>query len=143
MLTWDSFVKMLGCSRVNAEFIQLSQEFNELPNFEESVLGDRKYYSFLGSGILFLLEDDLVDQIFFYTEADEGFCIYRGELPVPRGCSESEIINLLGEPAYQGGGNADILLGYVNKWMKYERKIFSLHLQFNKNDVLCRVTLMK
>lgn len=143
MLTWDGFVEMLGCSKVNTKFIHLPQEFNELPNLDESVLGDRKYYSFFNSGVLFLLEDDLIDQIIFYVEADEGFSMYRGALPVPSGSSESEVTHLLGMPTFLGGGNTDMLLGYINRWIKYDKKGYFLHLQFNKNNVLCRVTLMR
>ncbi|CNL95544.1 hypothetical protein [Yersinia aleksiciae] len=143
MLTWNGFVEMLGCSKVSTKFIRLPQEFNELPNLDESVLGDRKYYSFFSCGVLFLLEDDQVDQIIFYVEADEGFSMYQGALPVPSGSSESEVIHLLGMPTFLGGGNTDMLLGYINRWIKYDKKGYSLHLQFNKNNVLCRVTLMR
>ena len=54
MLMWNDFVEMLGCQKMDERFIHLSQEFNELPKRDESVLGDREYYSFIGSGILFL-----------------------------------------------------------------------------------------
>ncbi|MCX2866406.1 hypothetical protein ORL23_02720 [Kluyvera cryocrescens] len=143
MLSWDGFVEILGCPKVDDKFIHLSQEFNELPNVDESVLGDRDYYSFINSGVLFLLEDGLVDQISFYIEADEGFSKYRGELPFPIGSSESGIIYLLGTPSSLGGGKTDMLLGHINRWIKYERDDYALHLQFNKNDQLCRATLMR
>lgn len=143
MLTWDGFVEMLGCQKADDKFIHLSQEFNELPNLDESVLGDRDYYSFTNSGVFFLLENGLVDQIAFYIEADEGFSKYRGELPFPSSSSESEIIHLLGIPSSLGGGKTDVLLGYINHWIKYERDGYALHLQFNNNDQLCRVTLMR
>ena len=67
MLAWNNLVEMLGCSKASNEFIYLPQKLNELPVFEEGVLGDRSYYSFFNSGVLFLLEDDVVNQIIFYT----------------------------------------------------------------------------
>lgn len=143
MMGWDGLVEILGSSKASDKFIRLPQELNEFPIFDESVLGDRTYYSFLNSGILFLLVDDHVDQITLYVEADEGFSMYRGALPIPADSSEVEVAQLLGSPKLFGGGNTDMLHGYVNKWVKYDSGNFFLHLQFNRNDVLCRVTLMK
>jgi hypothetical protein len=143
MFSLDDFVEVLGRSEVDGKFIQLLQRLNELPDFEGGVLGDRNYYSFFNSGILLLLEDNVVDQVVLYTEADEGFSVYNGEFPVSSDSSESEVIRLLGVPSSSGGGKADMLLGYIGRWVKYERESYALHFQFNKNDVLCRVTLMR
>ncbi|MCL2892094.1 MULTISPECIES: hypothetical protein [Pectobacteriaceae] len=143
MLAWNNLVEMLGCSKANNEFIYLPQKLNELPVFEEGVLGDRSYYSFFNSGILFLLEDDLVNQISLYMQADEGFSIYTGELPLPVNGRESEIIRVLGVPSESGGGKMDMLLGYINRWIKYKIENYTLHIQFDQNDKLCRVTLMQ
>ncbi|MEA3565113.1 MULTISPECIES: hypothetical protein [unclassified Enterobacter] len=143
MLMWNDFVEMLGCQKMDERFIHLSQEFNELPKRDESILGDREYYSFIGSGILFLLDNGMVDQISFYIEADEGFSEYKGDLPLSYGCSESEVIHHFGVPSSLGGGAEDALLGYMNRWIKYEEKSYAMHLQFNKYDKLCRVTLMR
>lgn len=46
MLIWDEFVNLLGRSKFDVKFVNISSDFHELPNIEESVLGDRKYYSF-------------------------------------------------------------------------------------------------
>ncbi|MBT2370918.1 hypothetical protein J7E41_02580 [Pseudomonas fluorescens] len=143
MLMWDDFVEVLGSSKKDDKFIYLSQAFNELPSIDEGVLGDRIYYSFFRSGVLFLLENNLVDQITFYIDADEGFSKYRGDLPVPSDSSESEITHLLGTPSSLGGGKTDMLLGHINRWVKYERDGYALHLQFNKNSQLCRATLVR
>ncbi|MFK0591614.1 hypothetical protein ACISSX_26355, partial [Escherichia coli] len=76
MLIWNEFIKLLGCSKLDSEFINVSSNFNELPIIEKSILGDRNYYSFLHSGVLFLLEDEVVEQITFYAKQDEGFSEY-------------------------------------------------------------------
>lgn len=143
MLIWNDFIKLLGCSKLDSEFINISSYFNELPTIEESVLGDRSYYSFLHSGVLFLLEDEVVDQITFYAKQDEGFSVYKGELPILIDSSEHEAIQILGHPLASGGGKMDSLMGYIGRWIKYEKEGYTLHLQFNYNDNLSKVTIMK
>jgi len=142
MLVWNELIEMLGRSKASNEFIYLPQKLNELPAFEEGVLGDRHYCSFINSGVLFLLEEDLVNQISLYIQADEGFSAYTGELPLPANGRESDIIQLLGAPSATGGGKMDMLLGYLNRWKKYEMEGYALHLQFDKNGILCRANLM-
>ncbi|MBL5966893.1 hypothetical protein [Lelliottia amnigena] len=143
MLIWNEFIKLLGCSKLDGKFIEISSDFNELPAIEESVLGDRNYYSFLHSGVLFLLEDEVVDQITFYAKQGEGFSEYKGELPVSINSSEHEAVQILGHPSASGGGKMDALMGYIDRWIKYEKDGYALHLQFNQNDNLSRVTLIK
>lgn len=143
MLIWNEFIKLLGCSKFDGKFINISSYFNELPQTEESVLGDRNYYSFLQSGVLFLLEDEVVDQITFYAKKDEGFSEYKGELPISIDSSEYEAVQILGQPLASGGGKMDALMGYIDRWIKYEKEGYALHLQFNQNDNLSRVTLMR
>ena len=143
MLIWNEFIKLLGCSKLDGKFINISSIFNELPKIEEGVLGDRSYYSFLHSGALFLLESEVVDQITFYAKQGEGFSEYRGELPVSINSSEHEAVQMLGHPSVSGGGKMDALMGYIDRWIKYEKEGYALHLQFNQNDNLSRITLMK
>lgn len=143
MLIWNEFIKLLGCSKLDGKFINISSDFNELPKIEEGALGDRNYYSFLHSGVLFLLENEIVDQIVFYAKQDEGFSEYKGELPVSIDSSEREAVQILGHPSASGGGEMDALMGYIDRWVKYEKEGYALHLQFNQNDNLSRVTLMK
>ncbi|MGJ0193055.1 hypothetical protein ACR6A7_11990 [Pantoea sp. RRHST58] len=143
MLMWNEFIKLLGCSEFDSKFVIIANAFNELPRVEESVLGDRKYYSFLNSGVLFLLENEVVDQIVFYVKRDEGFSQYKGELPVSIDSSECEAIEILGSPLGSGGGKKDSLIGYIDRWIKYVKDEYALHLQFDQNDRLARVTLMR
>lgn len=143
MLAWNDLIDILGHSKTSHEFVYLPKKLNELPVFDEGVLGDRNYYSFFSSGVLLLLEDDLVNQISLYMQADEGFSVYVGELPLPINSSESEAIRLLGVPSATGGGKMDMLLGYTNRWIKYKFENYALHLQFNHSDQLCRVTTMQ
>ena len=143
MLVWNEFINVLGCSKLDKKFVNISKKFSELPKIDMGVLGDRDYYSFLRSGVLFLLEDKLVEQITFYIRQDEGFSEYKGELPVSIGSSEHDVVQILGHPSASGGGKMDALMGYIDRWIKYEKEEYALHLQFNKNNNLSRVTLMK
>ncbi|MCW1877824.1 hypothetical protein OMR58_25635 [Erwinia sp. INIA-01] len=143
MLMWNECIKLLGCTEIDGVFIKLPSIFNELPKIDEGVLGDRKYYSFLKSGVLFLLEHGVVEQISFYVQQDEGFSIYKGKLPVSINSSESKTINFLGIPSFSGGGKVDVLMGYIDRWIKYEKGDYALHLQFNQNDRLSKVTLTR
>ncbi|MCJ7926533.1 MAG: hypothetical protein MUW55_11480 [Pantoea vagans] len=143
MLMWDEFIKLLGCTKFYGNFINISTYFNELPKIDEGVLGDRSYYSFIQSGILFLLEDKVIDQITFYAKSDEGFSEYVGDLPLPIDSSEYEAVQMLGHPLVSGGGKMDALMGYIDRWIRYEKEGYTLHLQFNQNDRLSRVTLMR
>ncbi|MDC7869221.1 hypothetical protein TH60_06850 [Pantoea ananatis] len=143
MLIWDEFVNLLGRSKFDVKFVNISSDFHELPNIEESVLGDRKYYSFLQSGVLFLLENEVIDQIIFYATKDEGFSEYKGELPLSIDSSEDEAMQILGHPLDSGGGKIDPLMCHVDRWIRYENEGYTLHLQFNQNDRLSRITLMR
>lgn len=140
MLPWNYFIEILGCSKFDDKFVKLSEKFNELPSFDTGVLGDRNYYSFFQTGVLLLLENETVNQISFYIQPDERFSAYKGALPF-KGL-ESENIQLLGEPSASGGGKMDMLLGYINRWIKYEKEGYALHLQFDKNGKSCRASLM-
>ncbi|MFG6078830.1 hypothetical protein [Erwinia sp. OPT-41] len=143
MLAWQEIAQFLGHSQSDEEFINLSSVFNELPILETGVLGDRTYYSYFKSGVFFLLENENIEQIMLYIKPAEGFSAYRGDLPVPANKTEAEIIDILGYPASSGGGKTDMLLGYINRWIKYERANYALHLQFDSSNHLCMVTFIK
>lgn len=145
MLKWCALIDMLGRSKNERNFTLLVQVMNELPVIEPDMLGIREYYSFYHSGILFLAESEQIEQISFYIEPKDGFFQYEGELPIdnPSCRSESDIVNLLGEPAFSGGGKHDLLLGYMNRWVKYEKNGYNLHVEFNENDLLSKISVMK
>ncbi|MGV7960574.1 hypothetical protein QPK13_05460 [Photorhabdus tasmaniensis] len=144
MLRWHNFIDTLGCSKTEHAFVLLSQRINELPVVENDVLGERIYYSFLQSGILFLLENDRVSQISFFIKSAESFAKYKGELPinVELDNDETNILNTLGLPSLSGGGKSDMLLGYINRWIKYDKGQYELHFEFDKISLLCKVSLM-
>lgn len=143
IMSWSELVGALGQTKNDNIFTRLLSKLKELPVYEEGVLGDRSYYSFFRSGILFLIENEKIDQISFYLKSEEGFSRYSGELPVLPAQSKEDVIQQLGPPSASGGGKTDKLLGYINSWIKYERDGYALHLQFDQNDKLSRVTIMQ
>lgn len=142
MLGWLDFIKMLGCSKLDGEIVLLPQSLNEMPVVEPDMLGDRIYYSFFQSGILFLLEKEKVSQICFFITPSEGFSTYIGELPISGGATENDIITALGEPSSTGGGKSDMLLGYIERWIKYDKDDYALHIEFNQSALLSKVSLL-
>ncbi|NTY88840.1 hypothetical protein FCH33_18880 [Serratia fonticola] len=142
MLGWIDFINMLGCSKLDGEIISLSQSLSEMPAVEPDMLGDRTYYSFFQSGILFLLEEGKVSQICFFITPSEGFSKYVGELPISGSATENEIITVLGEPSSTGGGKSDMLLGYIGRWIKYDKDNYALHIEFNQSALLSKVSLL-
>ncbi|MDE9460197.1 hypothetical protein KKJ03_01975 [Xenorhabdus bovienii] len=135
---------MLGGSKLDRRFVLLAQKVNEVPDVSPDILGEMIYYSFYQSGILLLLESNILDQITFFIEPSEGFTGYIGELPedIELKEKESEVIAAMGAPISSGGGKPDMLLGYINRWIKYIRDNYVLHIEFNKNSFISKLSLM-
>ncbi|WP_232832644.1 hypothetical protein [Photorhabdus sp. CRCIA-P01] len=144
MLKLQEIITLLGCSKLDHRFVLLAQEVNEIPDVSPDILGERIYYSFYNSGILLLLENNILDQITFFIEPSEGFTGYIGELPegIELKEKESKVIESIGEPTSSGGGKPDMLLGYINRWIKYVRDNYVLHIEFNQNNFISKLSLM-
>ncbi|CAQ83259.1 MULTISPECIES: hypothetical protein [Photorhabdus] len=134
---------MINESSVNNIFVLLPQDIGELPVVTTDMLGKRIYYSFFQAGILFLLENDLVTQITFFMKPEEGFSIYQGELPPGIGIDnkEKDVVEVKGKPPASGGGKPDMLLGYINRWIKYESNDYALHMEFAQDGRLAKISL--
>lgn len=143
MLRWQDYISMVNESSVNNIFVLLPQDIGELPVVTADMLGERVYYSFFQAGILFLLENDLVTQITFFMKPEEGFSIYQGEFPPGIGIDnkEKDIVAVKGKPSASGGGKTDMLLGYINRWIKYESNDYVLHIEFAKDGRLAKISL--
>ncbi|WP_241509964.1 hypothetical protein [Photorhabdus laumondii] len=144
MLKLQEIIALLGCSKLDRRFVLLAQEINEMPDVSPDTLGERIYYSFYSSGILLLLENNIIEQITFFIEPSEGFTGYIGELPegIKLKGKDLEIIEIMGTPTSSGGGKPDMLLGYINRWVKYVRDNYILHIEFNKRNFISKLSLM-
>lgn len=151
MFEWDEFINILGKNEHSTEFISFSRNVYENPHIlfdpdeYNDPIGKTKYYKFYKSGFELGFRENLLNHIHFYFYEEEGYSPFVGYLTssIKGGLRKSEVIQRLGNPSIRGEGKLNMLLGYINAWLKYEMKTYSLHLQFNKYDNLCRATLMK
>ena len=151
MVDWAQFVISLGKTEASQEFNELRIAIGEEADISSDPieyndpLGQTKYYSFTHSGIEIGFRKNVLNHIHFYFTKNEGYDDYKGKLisNICKGWNEEKIRNVLGTPSLTGGGKEDVLLGYINRWIKYEKDNYALHFQFNQNDKLSRVTLMK
>lgn len=142
MLRWEELKGFLGCGKAESKFISLPQIIGVLPNISSDILGEVTYYSFFDEGILLLVDEGNVTQISLFLKPSEGFSSYTNELPV-HSDMENDIINELGMPIKSGGGRPDPLLGYLNRWIKYKINEGYMHIEFNQEGKIDKLSLMK
>ncbi|CAQ85084.1 MULTISPECIES: hypothetical protein [Photorhabdus] len=150
MVDWMQFINALGTTEVSKKFYDLNlaieenAQLYEDPSEYNDPIGHTKYYKYPHSGLEIGFRKDVLNHIHFYFNENEGYSIFKGNLMfgINSEWSEIEIIQALGEPSTNGGGKIDILLGYINRWIKYENEKYALHLQFDQNNFLYQATLM-
>ncbi|MFE8049750.1 hypothetical protein [Brenneria goodwinii] len=150
MLDWTEFTSALGMTEMSKEFSQLSLSIGEKPQISDDPaeyndpLGHTKHYKYIRSGLEIGFRQNLLNHVHFYFDGYEGYSIFKGQLlsGVSFGWSEEAVVQVLGEPTVGGGGKVDMLLGYINRWVKYEKEAYALHMQFNQNNQLCRASLI-
>lgn len=88
---------------------------------------------------------DCLNHIHFYFGNEDGYSPFAGNFVpgIKAGMDRVSVANLLGQPTLSGEGKFDMLLGYINGWLKYENVNYAIHLQFEKNNQLCHATLIK
>lgn len=150
MIDWMEFTNAIGMTEMSKEFSQLSLSIGEKatisnePAEYNDPLGHTKHYKYMHSGLEIGFRQNVLNHIHFYFDRYEGYSAFKGTLlfGVSSGWSEEAVVQKLGTPTASGGGNVDILLGYINRWIKYEKEVYALHLQFNRSNQLCRASLM-
>ncbi|WP_312630132.1 hypothetical protein [Scandinavium sp.] len=151
MPEWKKFIDSLGKTESSIEFIKLKESIGETPTVSEDPaeyndpVGHTKYYKYPRSGLDIGIRNGVVNHVHFYFDGYENYGFFPGELlsGICLGWDEKSVMQILGQPDFSGAGKMDMLLGYLNKWIKYKKEGYALHLQFNKNDALCRATLMR
>ncbi|MDA8480880.1 hypothetical protein NNO04_19535 [Citrobacter sp. Awk 4] len=150
MPEWTTFINSLGKSESSKEFVELNNSIGEFPISSEDPaeyndpVGHTKYVKYPNSGLEIGFRKGVVSHVHFYFDRYEGYGVFKGKLlsGIGSGWSEKSVIQELGPPSFSGEGKMDMLLGYINKWAKYEQEGYALHLQYDQNDQLCRSTLM-
>lgn len=150
MVDWTAFINALGTSDVSKEFSQLNASIGESAQVSDDPagyndpIGHTKYYKYIHSGLEIGFRQGLLNHVHFYFDKYDGYSNFQGKLlfGVSSGWSEKSIVQVLGEPTASGGGKVDMLLGHINRWIKYEKENYALHMQFDQNNQLCRASLI-
>ncbi len=147
----DQFADMIGLGRDSEDLVALMVAIGEVPiisktpdDFNDSA-GATEYYKFINSGIEIGFRGEVLNHLHFYIQEHEGYGAYRGELfGVPfQDVSEADILRNLGGQDAQGGGRMDMLIGYVYRWIRYDRRVFALRAEFLENGKLRKLSLIK
>jgi filamentous hemagglutinin len=150
MVEWIKFINALGKVETSKEFFELNFSIGELAKISEDLteyndpVGHTKHYKYVHSGLEIGIRGNVLNHIHFYFDGTDGYSVYEGKLlyEISSGWTENAVIQTLGKPVASGGGKMDMIIGYINHWIKYEMDIYALHLQFDQCEQLCRVTLM-
>ncbi|KAA5999778.1 MULTISPECIES: hypothetical protein [unclassified Pantoea] len=150
MPDWMKFIGSLGKVENSIEFIELNSTIDDVPIVSEDSkeyddpAGHTKYYKYVKSGLEIGFRKGVMNHAHFYFDGYENYAPFQGKLlsGICSSWNEKSVLRILGEPSASGGGNSDMLLGYINRWIKYEKESYALHLQFDQNDFLCRASLM-
>jgi hypothetical protein len=146
---WDDLVRALGEPEGSATFTHLVSEIGEQPLISEDPseytdpLGHTKYYKFIKNGLEIGFRQDRFNHVHLYTQSDEGYGQYTGPLMdgIRSNQPESSIVQALGAPSTVGGGSRG-LLGYMNRWLRYERDNYEIRLEFTDKQQLRKVSLI-
>ncbi|MCQ8230192.1 MULTISPECIES: hypothetical protein [Pantoea] len=147
---WDAGISAINNGEKSSEFLAFCKLLGESTvltsdpvEYNESI-GKEKYYKFLKSGAEAGFRNEKLNHIHFYLENDEGYSAFDYELchNLNKSSVEKNVMEFFGLPDASGGGKLDLLIGYVNKWIKYKNSEQSINFQFNKNGFLSRVTII-
>jgi hypothetical protein len=151
MIDFDKFISVLGVAEDSKEFsefvLSLSEKFIISEDSDEynDPIGNTKHYEFFELGFSIGFRQKKLNYIHFFFDKYENYlnCKVSRFLNVQITSSEKEVIDLLGKNYFSGGGYEDSLLGYINRWIKYEKPLFFLHIQFNKNNSISAISLIE
>ncbi|MDF3934346.1 hypothetical protein [Pseudomonas citronellolis] len=148
---WDKFIVAIGKDERSPEFLELEKSIGEAPHVSSDPdayndpVGGTRYYKYTRSGVEVGFRGGVLNHIHFYIEAsdgysalNEGFCDWLNA-----SSTYQSVLDILGQPAMTGGGRKDLLIGYVGKWLRYQRWGVVVNFQFNESDALCRVTVLQ
>lgn len=113
--------------------------------FQETPSGvqNEYYYEFFDSGVTMMFKDDVIIQVSIYLNNDVAN--YNAcQKAVFNDIPNSEItydwaFKKFGTPLNHGGGDVSPLLGYTEKWLKYDINDCYINLQFSKENILSKI----
>ena len=112
--------------------------------FTETPTGikDEYYYEFFDAGLTLVFENDLIVQITVYFDKEENYKPCKSSLFKDIDNNQifySWLIQKFGKPLQSGGGDVSPLLGYTEKWLKYQLDQNYVNFQFSKKNTLSKV----
>jgi len=143
-LDWSKAALALGARRGDRTVTDLISAIAAAPAVEVGPLGDRTYFSFVSEGVLMIFEGEILAQVSAYVEAHDGFSSFPDNLPegVGNHWRETDVLQVLGPANSSGGGRPDSLLGFIHRWLSYQRKGYVLHIEFSQDDKVRKVSIV-
>lgn len=150
MNIWNTCIAAISRGEHSPEFLAFCNLLSESPVLTtdpdeyNDPIGKTKYYKFLQSGVEVGFRNEKLNHVHFYIENTEEYAPFDGVLcyGLDKKSVEKDVIAVLGIPDASGGGKLDPLIGYMNKWVKYRKDDHFINFQFNKNNMLSRVTVI-
>ncbi|WP_342308084.1 hypothetical protein WLF14_21520 [Pseudomonas fluorescens] len=150
MNTWSDFVRALGHDEGGSIVTELCRKNREPPAVSETPdsyndpEGKTKFYKFIKSGLEFGFLSGKLNHIHFFVQRHEGYSAYKADVlgRIAQTWSVQDVIAELGPPGKEAPGRVDMLIGYVQQWLKYEFKTHSLRMEFSEDGRLWKATLI-
>jgi filamentous hemagglutinin len=149
-ITWNSFVNALGEPELSNKVVSIATEIGETPVISATPpeyndpLGKTTFYKFLNAGIEIGFRQDRLNHVHFFIHGGDGYANYTGPLVdgVAAHWTELWLTRALGPPSASGGEKKSPLLGYVHRWIKYDRVNCSIRFEFSQEGPLRKVSLI-
>ena len=150
MNTWSDFVRALGQDEGGSIVTDLCREVGEPPAVSETPdsyndpEGKTKFYKFIKSGLELGFRSGKLNHVHFFVQRHEGYSAYKTDVlgRIAQTWRVQDIIAELGPPTKEVPGKVDMLIGYIQPWLKYEIKTYALRMEFSEDGRLWKVTLM-
>ncbi|WP_267098888.1 hypothetical protein [Xanthomonas sacchari] len=147
---WKSFILALGHTASSGEVSGVFDEINEMPvvSSDPDDYGDptvrTQYYQFFRHGLEFGFRSNELSFIHFFIKDQDSFFAYEGDIfgVGSENMNEASIIGKFGPPKDFGGGSYDALLGYIQRWIKYEINEHEMRFEFLPDGSVWKVTLI-
>jgi hypothetical protein len=150
MNAWSDFVRALGQDESGEIVTDLCRKVGELPTISETPdsyndpEGKTRFYKFIKSGIEIGFRSGKLNHVHFLVQPHEGYSAYTEDVlgRIAQAWRVQDVIAELGSPSKKALGRVDMLIGYVQQWLKYEFKMYALRMEFSKYGLLWKATLI-
>jgi hypothetical protein len=150
MNTWSDFIRALGQDENGSIVTDLCREVGEPPAVSETPdsyndpEGKTKFYKFINSGLELGFRSGKLNHIHFFLQCHEGYSAYKRDVlgRIAQTWRIQDLIAELGPPTKEAQGKVDMLIGYIQPWLKYEYETYALRIEISEDGRLWKLTLM-